>query len=92
MPSRQAGVIGRIANLVRATAARQRRPHAPPPGPPAANLEVRVDRLEQMVEALQDQLYRQARLDDERFAALHHNLQPDEMARALSADARRRGI
>jgi hypothetical protein len=53
---------------------------------------VRVDRLEQMAEALQDQLYRQARRQDERFTALHHSLQPDEMARALNADARRRGI
>jgi len=84
MPSRQAGVIGRIAGVARRTGTRQ--------GSPGASLQVRVDRLEQMAEALQDQLYRQARLQDERFAALHHSLQPDEMARALNADARRRGI
>jgi hypothetical protein len=84
MPSRQAGVIGRIADLVGRTATRQ--------GSSDASLQVRVDRLEQMVEALQDQLYRQARRQDERIAALHHSLQPDEMARALNADARRRGI
>ena len=84
MPSRQAGVISRMAGLVQRTAARR--------GPRDANLQARVDRLERVVEALQDQLYRQARRDDERFAALHHSLQPDEMARALNADARRRGI
>jgi hypothetical protein len=92
MPSRETGVIRRIAHLVRPTVARRRRPNATPPGPPDANLEGRVDRLEQMVEALQDQLYRQAQREDERFAALYHSLQPDEMARALDTDARRRGI
>jgi hypothetical protein len=84
MPSRHAGVMGRMAGLVQRTAARR--------GPRDASLEARVDRLEHALEALQDQLYRQARREDERFAALHHSLQPDEMARSLDAEARRRGI
>jgi hypothetical protein len=77
---------------MRPIAARHRSSGTTPRATPDASLEVRVDRLEQMVEALQDQLYRQARQADERYVALQQSLRPDEMARALSADARRRGI
>jgi hypothetical protein len=90
MPLRSAGLFGRIASLVRPTQATSL--PASPSGSGETDLRVRLDRLEKMVEALQDQVYRQAQQDDERFAELQHSVQPDEIARALSANARRRGV
>jgi hypothetical protein len=55
-------------------------------------LQARVERLEAMVEALQDQLYRHECNTDQRFHDVQRRLEPDEMARALSADARARRI
>jgi hypothetical protein len=52
----------------------------------------RVERLESVVEGLQDALYRETQRQDERITALHARTEPDEIARALSADARRRGL
>jgi hypothetical protein len=56
------------------------------------DLRARVDALEGLVEGLQDALYRQSRHEDERIDELRRRLEPDELARALSADARRRGL
>jgi hypothetical protein len=57
-----------------------------------AEIRHRLEHLEKALEALQDAVHRQARHDDERFQELHRKTEPEEMARALSADARRRGI
>jgi hypothetical protein len=87
MPSRWSGRFGRTVRPSRAKFF-----GALPSRPSESDLKVRVERLEQMVEGLQDQVYRKAQQDDERFAELHRSVQPDELARALSEDARRRGI
>ena len=55
-------------------------------------LNARVARLEEMVEGLQDALYRHARHQDERIEELQRSMDPHEIARTLSADARRRGL
>ena len=52
----------------------------------------RLDALEAMVEALQDSVDRQARRHDERLNELTRRLQPSELARVLSDDARKRGL
>jgi hypothetical protein len=52
----------------------------------------RLDALEAMVEALQDAVDRQATRHDERLNELARQLQPSELARVLSEDARRRGL
>ena len=52
----------------------------------------RLDALEAMVEALQDAVDRQATRHDERLNELARQLQPSELARVLSQDARRRGL
>jgi hypothetical protein len=57
-----------------------------------AALRKRVDALEAMVEALQDALYRQAVHHDGQIDELVHRTSPEEVARSLSADARRRGL
>lgn len=52
----------------------------------------RVDRLEAQLEALQDAVHRDAVRRDEQQARLERKTEPDELVRALSNDARRRGL
>ncbi len=56
------------------------------------NLERRVSSLEGVIEALQDAVYRESVRQDERAASLERKTEPKELARALSEDARRRGL
>jgi hypothetical protein len=62
------------------------------PTPDLRPLVERVDALEALVEALQDSVDRQATRTDDRFDELTRRLQPSELARSLSEDARKRGI
>jgi hypothetical protein len=45
-----------------------------------------------MIEGLQDAVYRQSVHHDKEVEELAARLEPEEIARALSADARRRGL
>jgi hypothetical protein len=56
------------------------------------DLTARVEHLESIVEGLQDAIYRQARQHDRDIGDLRKRTDPAEIARALSADARRRGL
>lgn len=71
----------------------------PSTGSPAAGwehrletLEARMEHLERQLEGLQDALYRQARLEDENIGELRRRMEPEQMARDLDQDARRRGL
>jgi hypothetical protein len=55
-------------------------------------LDRRVDRLEAQLEALQDAVHRDSVRRDEQQARLERKTEPDEIARSLSSDARRRGL
>lgn len=55
-------------------------------------LERRVSHLEELVEGLQDALHRESMRRDEDTAQLQRRTAPQEMARALSEDARKRGL
>lgn len=55
-------------------------------------LEARMEHLEAAFEGLQDALYRQAVLEHENIAELRRRTEPEQMARDLSEDARRRGL
>lgn len=68
---------------------RRRRPEA---DPRVGQLERRVDRLEAQLEGLQDAVHRDAVRRDEEHASLERKTEPDEMARSLTRDARRRGL
>jgi hypothetical protein len=81
--------------------ARLRRALARRPRTPAATdglavslrpIVARLDALETMVEGLQDCVDRQARRQDERLTELARQVEPGQLARALSDDARRRGL
>jgi hypothetical protein len=54
--------------------------------------EARIEHLERALEGLQDALYRHEILDKENIAELRRRTDPDQMARDLSKDARRRGL
>jgi hypothetical protein len=64
-------------------------------GPAPADVRPLVDRindLEAMVEGLQDSVDRQARRQDDRITELLRRLEPEELTRVISEDARRRGL
>ena len=74
---------------------RLRRHRATSTDPPADRidaLERRIDDLEGVVEALQDAVHREWVRHDEQAAALQRKTAPEQMARALSEDARKRGL
>jgi uncharacterized coiled-coil protein SlyX len=55
-------------------------------------LEGRVADLEDLVEGLQDAVHRDSMRRDEQAARLERKTEPRELARALSDDARERGL
>jgi len=67
------------------------RPSAPAPQQ-ERGLTERVEHLESVIEGLQDAIYRQAQQHDRDIAELRRRTEPAEIARALSEDARRRGL
>jgi hypothetical protein len=90
--ARRNRLLDRVAQLGR----RDRSPQATPPteGPyerQIQRLEARVEGLEELIEGLQDALYRETVRLQERIEALERKSEPVEIARALSAEARKRG-
>jgi uncharacterized coiled-coil protein SlyX len=69
-----------------------RRPLGKPADGRLEALERRVADLEGVVEALQDAVHREWVRREYKTAQLERKTQPREIARALSEDARRRGI
>jgi len=55
-------------------------------------LDVRVEHLEAELEGLQDAVYRRAVLEDEQVDELRRRTAPEQLARDMSQDARRRGL
>ena len=55
-------------------------------------VEARIEHLETALEGLQDALYRHEVLDKENISELHRRMDPEQIARDLSRDARRRGL
>ena len=56
------------------------------------SLAARVVHLEAELEGLQDAVYRQAVLEQEKIGDLRRRTEPDQLARDLGQDARRRGL
>jgi hypothetical protein len=55
-------------------------------------LETRLQHLEAELEGLQDAVYRRAILEDEHIEELRRRTAPEQLARDLSHDARKRGL
>jgi hypothetical protein len=75
----------RIARL------KQRRQPAQPPED-LQRLRERLEHLEALVEGLQDAVHRDSIRHEERMTELERRIQPEVLAKALSDDARRRGL
>jgi hypothetical protein len=74
----------------------RRRPSRRSPEPASQHrverLEARVEHLEAELEGLQDAVYRRALAEDDQLDDLRRRTAPDQLARDLSQDARRRGL
>jgi hypothetical protein len=60
--------------------------------PTVDDLQRRVVHLEQLVQGLQDSVYRESQRHDRRVAELEARLEPATLAAELSRDARNRGL
>jgi hypothetical protein len=91
---RFAAILGRLAQLARGGRAAGVTARAPAAGHARRieALEARVDELEALIEGLQDAVYRESVRNHERIAALEKRSEPAEISRALSRDARERGL
>jgi hypothetical protein len=55
-------------------------------------LEARIEHLEAALEGLQDAVYRQAQLGEEKLVELRRRMEPEQLAIELAQDARKRGL
>jgi hypothetical protein len=93
-PARRAGILSRVVQVTRGRRAAGAAAQAPATGHERRIevLEDRVDQLEALIEGLQDAVHRESVRDHGRIAALEKRSEPAEISRALSRDARERGL
>jgi hypothetical protein len=94
VPERE-GLMARIRQIRRASAAadQQTRPSASDPAlGELRELKTRITELEQLVQGLQDSVYRESTRLSARVGELEARVQPAALARAMSKDARERGL
>jgi uncharacterized coiled-coil protein SlyX len=89
------GLLARIRQLRRAHEAAER-PARGPVGDPEqdrlASLEARITHLEQLVQGLQDSVHRESSRQAKRISELEARVQPAALGRAMTEDARARGL
>jgi hypothetical protein len=94
MDERQ-GLVTRIRQIRRSSAAAetQARPSATEPvEDKLRSLEARINHLEQVVQGLQDSVHRESTRFSTRVGELEARIQPSALSKALSEDARERGL
>ncbi len=94
VPERE-GLIARIRQIRRVAAQAGERARSSTSGPghdEVRSLEVRITHLEQLVEGLQDSVHRESTRLSRRIGDLEARIQPAALGRALSDDARERGL
>lgn len=91
---RRAAILGRVVQLGRGRRAADADAQALAAGHEQRIevLEQRVDQLEALLEGLQDAVHRESVREDKRIATLEKRSEPAEVSRALSQDARERGL
>ena len=91
---RRLAIFGRVVQLRRGRRASDAASNAPDAGHERRieALEVRIDQLEALLEGLQDAVHRQSVREGGRIDALEKRSEPAEISRALSRDARERGL
>ncbi len=88
------GLIARI-RLIRRTAGPASEPRRATTDPDRAELqalEARISQLEQLVQGLQDSVHRESKRLGNRVGDLEAQIQPAALGKALSEDARNRGL
>ena len=88
------GLLTRVRQI-RRLAAQSERPAAasgPTDRHVQQSLEARITHLEQLLQGLQDSVHRESLRQSKRLSELEAQVQPEAMSRALSADARDRGL
>ena len=96
MPDRD-GLIARVRQIRRVSAEaddRAARPStsATPPQDEVRALEARIGHLEQLLQGLQDSVHRESTRLSKRIGELEAQIEPAALGRALSEDARKRGL
>jgi hypothetical protein len=89
------GLIARIRQIRRATATAEEPGKPPTVAPEQDHLrapEARTEHLEQLVQGLQDSVHRESSQRAKRIAELEARIQPAALGKALSDDARARGL
>jgi hypothetical protein len=89
------GLIARIRQIRRVGIAPERRAPTAPPAPGgdrADELETRIRHLEQLVQGLQDSVYRESERHAKLIGELQEQVRPSTMNAALNKDARERGL
>lgn len=89
------GLVARIRQIRRSAGPAPERAESGSPNPerdPVWALEARIIHLEQLVQGLQDSVHRDAVRQAKRIADLEARTDPAALRRALSKDARERGI
>jgi uncharacterized coiled-coil protein SlyX len=89
------GLIARIRQIRRVAARAEKRSAAATASQDASEiraLETRVAHLEQLVEGLQDSVYRESERNRKMVAELQAKIRPATLRAALSKDARERGL
>jgi hypothetical protein len=91
---RRTAILGRVVQLGRGRRASDAAAQAPAAGHERRIevLEERVDQLEALLEGLQDAVHRESVREGGRIEALEKKSEPAEISRALSRDARERGV
>jgi hypothetical protein len=91
---RRAAILGRVVQLGRGRRATDAGAQAPAAGHERRIevLEERVDQLEALLEGLQDAVHRESLREGGRIGALEKRTEPSKISRALSRDARERGL
>jgi hypothetical protein len=95
MNPRREGLAARIRQVRRTLPSAQTTPEFKAPGSDAARreaLEARIGELENVVQGLQDSVYRESRRRDGRLTELDARLDPAALAIALSRDVRDRRV
>lgn len=88
-------MVARIRQIRRAAssaAERAKSANAEPEPDRVGALEARITHLEQLVQGLQDSVHRDAVRQSKRIAELEAQIEPAALTRALSKDARDRGL
>jgi hypothetical protein len=94
VPERE-GLIARIRQIRRVSADTDDKPISATGGPSQdelRSLETRVAHLEQLVQGLQDSVHRETTRLSKRMTELEAQIEPAALGRALSDDARKRGL